>query len=266
MKKCSKCGEIKALSEFNKHNEGAGGLRPDCKECQRIYRKKYRAANREKLKLSDRAYALANPEKVNEIKRRWATNNPDKIKETGRKHREANPEKIKARHRKYSQENAVKINAYIRKSYAINPTPKVNAMLKWRRNNPEKYKESYLKASRKARSTPEGKLNNMMGRDIWTALKEKKAGRKWESLVGYTLNQLKRHLEKQFTDGMTWENQGKFWHVDHIVPRTAFNFTEAEHNDFRRCWALKNLRPLKAHDNLHKYNKLEKPFQPSFAM
>jgi len=92
-----------------------------------------------------------------------------------------------------------------------------------------------------------------------------KNGRGWQKLVGYTVNDLKRHLEKQFTPGMSWENFGE-WHIDHVIPKSVFNFTEPEHEDFKRCWSLKNLQPLWATDNLSKGSKLEKPFQPRLAL
>jgi len=100
-------------------------------------------------------------------------------------------------------------------------------------------------------------------RAIGKALAGNKNGRHWETLVGYTLKKLKRHLEEQFTEGMTWDNYGiRGWHIDHIIPRTAFNFSKSEHIDFKRCWALKNLRPMWFIDNIRKSNKIDKPFQP----
>ena len=35
------------------------------------------------------------------------------------------------------------------------------------------------------------------------------------------------HLEKQFTDGMTWKNHGK-WHIDHRRPRDSFNLNNED--------------------------------------
>lgn len=81
-----------------------------------------------------------------------------------------------------------------------------------------------------------------------------KNGRHWESLVGYTLEDLKRHLENQFKDGMSWENYGK-WHIDHIKPKSSFKFQSTENEEFKRCWSLDNLQPLWAKDNLIKSNK-----------
>ena len=56
------------------------------------------------------------------------------------------------------------------------------------------------------------------------------------------------------------------WHIDHIIPKSVFNFTKPEHEDFKRCWALKNLQPLWAEENISKFNKLDKHFQPTLAL
>jgi hypothetical protein len=70
----------------------------------------------------------------------------------------------------------------------------------------------------------------------------------WERHLGYTWAQLKRHLEKRFKPGMTWENYGQ-WHIDHIRPIAAFEFEDYADRGFKRCWSLQNLRPLWAVDN-----------------
>ena len=51
-----------------------------------------------------------------------------------------------------------------------------------------------------------------------------KESKSWETLVNYSLEDLKLHLEKQFTNGMSWENYGKGgWHIDHIKPCASFD-------------------------------------------
>lgn len=131
---------------------------------------------------------------------------------------------------------------------------------KRRTRNPEIHK----KANAKLRGTPKGKLNNCMSRSIWHSLKNgSKGGRHWENLVGFTVDQLKKHLEKKFGPGMTWENYGTYWHIDHETPIAVFNFENPENIDFKRCWALKNLRPLEAKENMAKNARIDKPFQPS---
>lgn len=48
MKKCSKCGVVKALSHFNAFRASKDGVRPDCKECKRADDKRYREENQDK--------------------------------------------------------------------------------------------------------------------------------------------------------------------------------------------------------------------------
>ena len=68
-------------------------------------------------------------------------------------------------------------------------------------------------------------------------------------------------------DNCTWQNylEGKL-HIDHIIPINAHNFTKAQHTDFKRCWALSNLRLLPAKENLIKGSELTKPFQPALSL
>lgn len=64
---------------------------------------------------------------------------------------------------------------------------------------------------------------------------------------------------------MSWEKLPEI-HIDHKIPLAVFNFNTAEDCDFKRAWALENLQPLWAKDNLSKGAKLENPFQPSLLI
>lgn len=134
---------------------------------------------------------------------------------------------------------------------------------KWREANKEKVKE-YLRKWKASNKDEKWKLNNSMSGGIRKSLKRGKAGKHWESLVGYTVDALKRHLEKQFVSGMAWDNYGE-WHIDHIIPLAAFNYETPEDIDFKKAWGLKNLQPLWASENMRKRDKLNSHFQPSFA-
>lgn len=97
-----------------------------------------------------------------------------------------------------------------------------------------------------------------MARTIGECLKGKKAGRKWEHLVGYTLQDLIIHLEAQFDEKMNWSNYGK-WEVDHIKPKSLFVYVSPEDSEFKKCWALKNLQPLEKSANRKKFNHYKEP-------
>lgn len=78
----------------------------------------------------------------------------------------------------------------------------------------------------------------------------------WQRLVGYTLDDLRRHLERQFLPGMSWANIGE-WHIDHIVPLKIFTFSTPTDPEFKAAWAITNLRPLWAIKNMQKSAKRE---------
>lgn len=77
----------------------------------------------------------------------------------------------------------------------------------------------------------------------------------WEKELGYTLADLRAHLEAQFIAGMTWDNYAgnnewraqNVWVVDHIVPKTLFSREQSA-----RAFCLSNLRPLWAEQNMRK--------------
>lgn len=77
------------------------------------------------------------------------------------------------------------------------------------------------------------------------------------------------HLEKQFELWMNWENYGIYrasvwndentdtwtWHIDHIIPQSLLPYTSMKDDNFKKCWALDNLRPLSAKRNILDGNK-----------
>lgn len=84
-----------------------------------------------------------------------------------------------------------------------------------------------------------------------TAVERNGSSPKAEQFVGYTAKELRQHLERQFTLGMTWERfcAGEI-HIDHIVPLTAHDISRPD--ELRAAWAITNLRPLWAKDNMTK--------------
>jgi len=107
---------------------------------------------------------------------------------------------------------------------------------------------------RRLRLSPSYRLEDNFRRGVQRSLREGKAGQNAFSLVDYTFPELKAHLERQFLKGMSWDNYGD-WHIDHIVPLAFFSFSTDRHSGFRQAWALTNLRPLWAADNLQKRSK-----------
>lgn len=103
----------------------------------------------------------------------------------------------------------------------------------------------------RAARDPVFRLNRNMRSAINASLRGTKRGRRWHALVGYSVRELAAHLEAQFTDGMNWANIGD-WHVDHRRPLASFTITGPDCPEFKVAWALTNLQPLWALDNLRK--------------
>ncbi|AWL04240.1 hypothetical protein DIR46_07200 [Massilia oculi] len=88
-------------------------------------------------------------------------------------------------------------------------------------------------------------------------LQKGRSGRRMAELLGYTADDLRSHLERQFTKGMCWKRfmTGEI-HIDHIIPVASFGAIEIDSDAFRQCWALSNLRPAWAKDNITKKDKV----------
>lgn len=75
-------------------------------------------------------------------------------------------------------------------------------------------------------------------------------------LIGCTKRELMSWLEYQFDDNMSWDNYGKYWHVDHVIPISFFDITKKEEQLV--CFNWKNLRPLEKGENVSKFNTVDK--------
>lgn len=124
-----------------------------------------------------------------------------------------------------------------------------------KRRTPE-YRKIAAARAREKNKQPTARLDNRISSAIYQAIASQKAGRGWETLVGYTLADLVRHIERQFLKGMSWDNMGE-WHIDHIVAKKHFKYERAEDDGFKACWAITNLRPLWAPDNQRKSARRE---------
>lgn len=147
----------------------------------------------------------------------------EEIKLSKKLYRESHKEQEKARAKKYNEEHKEEI---------------------------KKRKREYR--ARKILADPNFRIEENLRSRIRLAVYSQKA-RKLDrtiKLLGCDYEQLKRHLESQFRDGMNWENYGKVWQVDHIVPCAAFDLTKEEQQ--KECFNYKNLQPLLVEENQSK--------------
>jgi len=152
----------------------------------------------------------------------------------------------------------------------------------------EYYKKYYLakkekgllkKASKEKRAISDKKYKNSKRKSVEYFLKEsisdavrfaisksngKKGGKILLKYLGYSINDLKFHIESQFEKWMNWNNRGKYnpkewkdddsttwkWQLDHIIPQAILPYASMEDENFKKCWDLKNLRPYSAKQNV----------------
>ena len=125
-------------------------------------------------------------------------------------------------------------------------------------NNNEEYRkkciENVVKKEKKLlENDTEFKIKHLLRCRMRKAIKAMNAEKNFNTLelTGCSIPFLKEHLEKQFKQGMTWDNHTTDgWHIDHIRPCCSFDLTKKEQQE--ECFHYTNLQPLWATDNLKK--------------
>jgi hypothetical protein len=209
-------------SSFSKNITKKDGLNNYCKICQ----KKYREKNKIKNNIYQQKYRKINKSKLYLQNKIYRINNKQKIRERDRKYRIKNKNKIRIKHKEWSSKNKEYIRQYKNKQYH------------------DKYKHSL-----------ENRLRSSLRSRLRLAIGKGKKCTKTMDLIGCSLQDLRLHIEKQFINGMSWDNYGiNGWHIDHIKPCSSFDLTKIKEQKI--CFHYTNLQPLWAKDNLIKSNKL----------
>jgi hypothetical protein len=214
-KVCKRCGNKKELSEFSKRKAASDGLHYWCKSCMSIYNKQFLLNKGDEYKI----------EKT-ENNKKWRKENPEKKKASNLRWEKNNPEKVKEmkeRQKAYNRKNHKKV-ADRHRNYLNN---NINARIS------DRLRSRLQKAIKRYNFI---KDNHTL------------------ELIGCSIEELKKHLENQFVEGMNWNNYSKYgWHIDHIKPVALFNLSDPEEQ--KKCFHYTNLQPLWAVDNLSKGSK-----------
>lgn len=126
---------------------------------------------------------------------------------------------------------------------------------RWCQENPDRLRDRTRIRAAGYRKNPIYRLAQAMRTAVGNSMRGiRVAGRL--AHLDYSIEELRSHIEKQFVIGMSWSNYGQ-WHVDHIIPLSSFRISGPSDADFKRAWALSNLRPLWARDNLSKGSRIE---------
>jgi len=224
MKICSKCHVEKSLDDFYNHKKSFDGKKSACKTCVDIDNKKKYLENKESYDAWRREYRLINKDKVNLGIKKWSENNVERKKRNEKNWRDNNVERTAIKHRNW---------------YAKNREKKLKQNFEYNKNRMKS--DPVYRASKYIRSRISGLLR---GNKSISGLK----------LLDCSLENYKIYLESQFRDGMSWDNYGTVWHVDHIIPCSHFDLSLEEEQ--KKCFHYTNTQPLLVSENLKKYNKI----------
>lgn len=237
VKLCTKCyKEYPATLEyFYNRKDSKDNLSNWCKECTKNHGKQYRLDNYDKCLNYSRNKQIMLQQDLEYLKQRA---------EYDKQYYQNNKErKAKYNHERYLKQDKNKIREYQRKWNEQNKDYVTKRNKEYRERTKEERRVYDIKRYN------ENKLCRLTSNAIGRSLKGNKAGRHWETLVPYTLEQLKSHIESQFTLSMSWDNYGTYWELDHIIPQNLFKFEKPEDKQFQICWSLLNLRPLIVSEN-----------------
>lgn len=216
LKTCSKCKNSKSIDDFHKNSSSPDSLQAYCKVCAK-------------------SYSENNVEKISSYQKEYRGNNKDKAVAYNKNYRQINEKEIKNKKKQYREDNKEAI---------------ASKKLEYEKN--------------RLHSDPTFKIRKKLSLGIRIALKGNKSNFSILQFLPYSMADLKDHLEKQFEPWMTWDNWGSYdpkiwndnsaqtwtWQLDHIIPQCMLPYQSMTDENFKKCWALENLRPLSAKQNV----------------
>ena len=189
-----------------------------CLECEKIHKSHYYESNKIHFVEKQKEYKLSNRKEIDKYQKNYNHTNSNKKKE----YRRINKEKILINNNKYAK---------------------------------NKYK-----------TDPVFRIREIISKTVYRVLKSlhKCKGSSIIDNLPYSIQELKEYIEKQFEPWMMWNNQGKYniktwddnnpltwtWQIDHIIPHSDLQYSNMSDENFQKCWALQNLRPLNSKQNL----------------
>lgn len=181
------------------------------------------------------------------------------------------------RNKKWYNANKEEILKKGRDRHHSTPEYQRQRSLNYKKKNKEKIKENRrLRVANKRLNDPSFKLRENISRRVRKMFADK-MDKSFVDYLGYSSYDLKKHLESLFEPWMSWDNYSRYnaktwndndqstwtWELDHIIPHSELKYKTVEDENFKKCWSLKNLRPLASKQNFldgitrvrHKGNK-----------
>lgn len=210
LKECAMCKNIKKYDSFYKNKNREDKMSSYCSQC---HKNRY-INNKEKLKVQRKIYRENNKERIRKINNYYYINNKEKCMEATRKWCNDNRESHSIYQKEYNRDHKEDYNNYKKQRF--------------------KYDINF-------------KLLHILRGRISGALKNDFKKTSSIQLLGCDIQFYKRYLEHHFEGDMAWENHGKLWQIDHIVP--CYKFDMINEKQQRECFNYKNTRPILIEDH-----------------
>jgi hypothetical protein len=222
---CSRCKLEKDLTEYYKNKSKFLGVCNECKECNKMYSKTSLAKSVRQKRRNDPEVKEKEKQKYKEYYHR------PEVNEKYAKYR--NSPEVKKRMKTYFETEKVKEKIKQRNKDNL---PERNRKFRERYKNDENFRIAIILKT---------KIHKLIN-----GLKTS-----YKTILGCELEFFKKWIEFRFDENMTWDNLGKLWEIDHILPVSAFDFTDK--NNINICFHWTNLQPLICCENKSKSAKLE---------
>ncbi len=206
----------------NLSNFSKNGTSCWCKQCVKEYNKDYNIKNKKRLKIQKQQFYQEHKEEIINKVQEYAKDHKKSIIIYQKQYKDKNKEKSKQYQKSYQNRR----NQQRNKRYKIDINYKLIELLRGR---------------------------------LYKALKNNWKKGKTIELLACSIEELKKHLESKFTEGMNWKTHGRGkgkWNIDHIKPCSSFDLSKPEEQ--HKCFNFNNLQPLWAIDNLRKSDKILK--------
>ena len=288
LKNCIECKIDLPLYKFNTRKENTkhnGELRSKCIDCEKVYQQQYR------LERSERKQRAIE-------KQKYETESGMRVCFKCEMPKLLNSDNFLIHHQDGNFQNTCRVcsSAICSKNYRIRqeeisklPIEEQEVIInekylkdkEYRENNKEKEQKRHkeynsreeVKEMRRNRENarrdadPTFKLKKDVSVSIRNGIKRSKGNKNGELTwvyLPYTPEVLRKHLEDQFEDWMSWDNWGVHdsniydpndkstwkWNIDHIIPHSNLSYSSLKDDNFQKAWALSNLRPYEARKNI----------------
>tara|TARA_R110002050_G_scaffold135261_1_gene257907 strand:- start:63 stop:974 length:912 start_codon:yes stop_codon:yes gene_type:complete len=293
MKECSKCKEVKELSDFGKAKANKDGLTGQCKVCVAAQKKIYQQEHKEVLAAYNKIHYQKHKEEISAYKKIYQQKHKEEIAAYQKEYREERKEEISAynkihyqKHKEerdaqmkiYQQEHKEEIAAQKKIYYEENKEELVAKAKEYREEHKEKiadYQKEWYKDNKqeisaqmkiyqptankrrveRQKTDPLFALSSRLRSRTYHAFKAKgyRKTTKTQETLGAEWEIVKKHIERQFTKGMNWSNNNMKGW--HIDHKIPLDSATTEEELIKLCHYT-NLKPEWAEYNQSKSNKI----------